>query len=160
MKVYTDRKEYEKDLSYWSNACGDLHHDGKWIDEADLPDVLKDAYNRLWTEGNGSYNYLCEYQGKLGIAMINEYHEFTEEGEIGEKNNYEQAVKAAQELEKTDFPIESIFIGKEMGFPGTTPDGTDGDYATELVVFMNPEKISKEQYDQLADYLYDNAYVK
>lgn len=159
MKIYTNREEYENDFTYWSNACGDLHHDGKWIDESALPETLKDAYNRLYDEGNGSYNYLCEYRGKFGIAMINEYHEFTEYGEEGEKNNYEQATKVAEIIEKKDFPIEAIFIGKEMGFPGTTPDNTEGDYATELVVFMQPDKVTREQYDEIAGFLWDNAYI-
>lgn len=159
MKIYTDANELAKDFSYWSNACGDLHHNGEFIDETSLPPVLKDAYNNLYSEGDGSYNYLCEYKGKYGIAKINEYHEYTEDGMPDEPDNFDYALHVAEMLEKTDFPIDAIFINKEMGFPGTTPDGTEGDYATELVVFIDPQNISVTQYNELAKWLYANAYT-
>lgn len=157
MKIFTDKNEYNEKLTYWSNACGDLHHDGKWIEEKDLPPVLQDVYKRLWEEGNGSYCYLAEYDGELGIALINEYHEYTELGEVGEKCNYQMAVRNGKRLEAENLPVE-VFIGKEMGFPGETPIDVIGeDNATELVAFMRAD-VSTEDYRKVADWLLENAY--
>lgn len=157
MKIYTNEKEYNDALKYWSNACGELHYHGERdINEDELPDELKDVYNRLWTEGSGSYCYLAEYNGEYGLAIINEYHECTEEGRPGGKNNYEQAVKVAKILEKK-YPY-TVFIGKKLGFPMSTEDG-DNDYATELVVFAKTDEMSKDQFDEVTDWLYKNGYI-
>ena len=157
MKIYTDKEEYEKALVYWSNCCGDLHHNGEWIEEKDLPPVLQEVYDRLWEEGNGSYSYLAEYNGKPGIALVNEYHEYTEEGARGEIYNYQMAVRNGKRLEAQDYPVE-VFIGREMGFPGITPFGIEGeDNATELVAFMAAD-IATEDYRKVADWLLNNAY--
>ena len=159
IEIYENAEDYYKNFEYWSNACGDLHHNDKWLDSVDdLPSALKDAYERLWEEGCGSYCYLCSYKGDYGVALINEYHQFTDEGKVGEKNNYQQAVKVAEALKAQNFPI-SIFIGKEMGFPGKTPDGVEGDdQATELVAFMKTD-VTKEQFNEVAEWLLKNAYV-
>ncbi|MBO5609119.1 MAG: hypothetical protein J5929_01925 [Eubacterium sp.] len=155
MKIYTDRNEYENDLTYYCNACGEVFIDGIDSKPEDLPLPLQKAYDELWSDGTGSYCYLVKYKDEYGLALINEYHEFTDEGKSGEMNNYEQAVKVGNRVENM-FPY-TVFIGKEMGFPGTTPDGSQGDYATELVVFIKPET-SRKDFNAIADWLYNNAY--
>ena len=58
--------ELNRHLKYWSNACGELHHHGEYAldDVSELPEELQRAYNELWKEGNGCYEYLVEYDGK------------------------------------------------------------------------------------------------
>lgn len=159
MKIYTNPKTYNNALKYWSNACGELHYHGERdITEDELPDALKDAYNRLWEEGTGSYVYLAEYNGEYGIAIINEYHELNDKGEPGEPNNYKRAVEVGKKFQDI-FPEYKVFIGKEMGFPGVTSNGTQDDFATELVVFATPDKMSKADFNKVMEWLCKNAYV-
>ena len=71
-----DIAEYGEAIKFWSNACGELHHHGKYmIAEADLPAPLRRAYQELWTEDSGSLCYLVETKKGYGIALINEYSE-------------------------------------------------------------------------------------
>ncbi len=159
IKIYTNAEEYFNDIEYYCNASGELHRNGNDITEEDLPPALQDAYRRLWSDNYGSLCYLMKYKERYGIAFIKEYHEFTPEGKIGEINNFQKCLKVAEELKKTYFSkAPTIFIGREMGFPGETPKGMDGDdKATELVVFMDAN-ISEEELTEVADWLYDNAY--
>lgn len=60
---------------YWSNGCGELHHNGEYDipNEEDLPQELQRAYNELWSEGYGVNCYLAEFNGKFGIALEASY---------------------------------------------------------------------------------------
>lgn len=61
-------------IKYWSNACGELHYHGKeMIAEENLPEELRKAYNKLWTDSYASLCYLVETPNGYGIALINEY---------------------------------------------------------------------------------------
>ncbi len=152
-------EKYQEDLRYWSNACGELHRYGERdITEEELPPELQKAYSEIWEECPwGLFCYLAEYEGKTGIALIAEYHEYTDEGYEGEENNNEQANKVmkllAQKYQDTDYVL---IKGRELGFPGRTPEG-DGDNATELVLFL-PCPVSKEEFDAVTDYFGHAAY--
>ena len=68
--VFESEKELNKHLKYWSNACGELHHQGEYdlTNISELPEELQRAYENLWEEGNGCLEYLVEYDGKYYIA--------------------------------------------------------------------------------------------
>ncbi len=157
MNIYTDMDKYNNALKYFCNACGELFIDGKDCKIEDLPLPLQDVYNRLWQEGSGSYAYIASYNGEYGILLINEYHELTDEGKAGNANNFEKAVKVAEEFEKA-FPKYTVFIGKQMGFPGYTDNAIEMDKATELCVFSKPEDMTTEDFKTVTDWLYENAY--
>lgn len=73
-----DQKRYNA-IKYWCNACGELHHHGKFdISEDELPKPLRRAYNDLWEEGAaGCCTYLVETEEVgYGIALIAEYDEY------------------------------------------------------------------------------------
>jgi len=147
---YTDYKTYNKDLKYWCNACGELHHFGEEdITERDLPVELQTVYEDLWEENkDGNYVYLVQFKGQNGIALINEYYELNE-GE-SDPNNYEQAKRAAGFM--NDNTNYDVILAKELGFPSS-----DGD-ATEVVVFF-PASVSKEEFDKTSKMFADIAYV-
>ena len=161
MKIYENEQEYNEVLKYWSNACGDLHEHGKrdiTVDE--LPDILKDAYERFWSDSYGVLCYLAEYKGKYGIALIAEYHEYTQEGDPNEPNNFAQAVNVATALEEADFPSCEVFIGKEMGFPGCCKaDPYEKDLATELVLFIETEGMPDEVFMGIVKQFEQIAYI-
>ena len=45
-----DYYEIREKLIYWSNSCGDLHHNGEYDieDESGLPKELQRVLNDLW----------------------------------------------------------------------------------------------------------------
>ena len=66
-------------LKYWCNACGELHHHGKFdIQESELPKPLRRAYNEIWEEGAaGCCCYLVETKEVgYGVALVAEYDEY------------------------------------------------------------------------------------
>lgn len=164
-KIYTSKEEYFKDLKYWSNCTGDLFNpygnpaegeDAEWIELENLPRELSRAYEELWSEGTGSYCYLCEYKGAYGIALVNEYHELTDEGNAGERNNFTRAVSVMKGIEDLAFRhecISDVFIGKQIGF-----EDNPGDPATELVVFLAADT-SCGEFKDIAEYLYEHVYI-
>ncbi len=168
MKIYEDLEEYWKGLVFWSNACGDLFNpneivggESRPITDAELPEEFKSFNYEDYYLVDGMYSYLAQYNGKYGIALVNEYHEYSSEGTEKDPNNYERAVKLAKDIE-SKFPQHSVLIGKQMGFPNDLPDGTKDD-ATELVVFVDTDWLRDEKnedaYFELVDYLDKNAYI-
>ena len=157
MKIYTDSREYDKALKYWSSSCGDLHRHGEDITEEELPGALRRIYRDVWEENpDGTYCYLAEHRGRYGLALVTEYHELTPDGEPGGKNNYKRAAIVGKMLEHT-FPHD-VFIGKEMGFPGHGAGGANEDCATELVVFIDADNATKETLHEVTEWLWDYAY--
>lgn len=51
--------EFGNDFHYFSDGCGNLKNNFKYIEEPDLPERLRHAYKHLWTDGTGSYCYPC-----------------------------------------------------------------------------------------------------
>ena len=155
IKVYPNEVSLIKDFSYWSNCTGDLHHNGNCISEDALPVELADAYKNLWEEeAGGSYCYLSEYRNEYGIALVNEYYEYTDQGEPGEANNFEQACVAAVKV-MLKYPETKVFLGKQTGFNNS--DAPVEDKATELFVFIHSHS-TKEFVREVEAFLYENAY--
>jgi len=76
--LYEYKDKLGGNFVYWSNSCGDLHHNGEYdIDKVeDLPKELRRAYNELWCDGvYGLRCYLVEFNGKYGIAFEAGYSE-------------------------------------------------------------------------------------
>ena len=47
-KEFKDRDEMYKVITFWSNCCGDLHHNGEYdVSEEQLPEELQRAYREL-----------------------------------------------------------------------------------------------------------------
>ena len=70
------KNELDEDWAFWSNATGDLHHDGLWLDGVEeLPAELQRACNDLWTDGLWANCYLAEFEGQYGVALEAEYDE-------------------------------------------------------------------------------------
>ena len=148
-------------MIYLSNNTGDLYDpNGKKIEEVDLPDELKKPHEEYLYD-LGMYNYLIQYEGKNGYAIVNEYHEYNPEGNRKTRYNYDYAVRLGQKIEKR-FPKHTVFIGKQMGFPGAEmKDGTH-DEATELVVFIPAASFTEgfmPEFEELVDYLDKHAYA-
>ncbi len=157
MKIYTNGKEISGDLKYWCNSCGDTFdpHKSLWISEDKLPTALRDAYTQLWQENpGGSYCYLVEYRGQYGIALVNEYYEIDEDGVHPDINNYDRAVVVGKMLEKR-YPQHTVFLVTNKL---TSP--REIDRMAELFVFLDTTKVSKEEFDELANFLWHNAYLK
>ena len=153
--IYLNEKALLDDFTYWSNCTGDLHHNGKDITESELPAEFVAAYRSLWEENlEGSYCYLCAYKGVYGIALVNEYYEYTQDGKPGEVNNYNQALTAAAKV-KNEYPELDVFIGKQTGYLNSSAPVQD--QATELFVFM-PATVTKEHLHKVGRFLYANAY--
>ena len=160
MKIYTNTKNFHNDCKYWSNATADLYDamTGKPIEKDKLPKELLAPYEYL-SENYGMFTYLMQYNGKNGLALVNEYSEYDDVGNTV-INNFDRAVEFAKEIE-AHFPQHTVFVGKQTGFPFTCDDGT-ADPATELVVFIDADFFTEEnedKFDSLVDYLSENAYI-
>ena len=145
-----ERKELFDNLKYWSNSCGELHHHGEYdIDEADLPDELKSAYHKLWTDGISSLCYLTEYKGKYGIALVNEFHE-TYAADINSTMEalYSHMQSVANEFYKLiEFTESVILLGEYTGC------GDCHEFITVL-----PWNIDKSIFDNVAKVLLESVY--
>lgn len=149
--VFTDRKELNKHLKYWSNACGELHHYGEYalIDEAELPTELQRAYEDLWEEGNGCLECLAEYDGKYYIALISEFDNiYAIDEEVSMDDLYNIATTNALKLYETKlFSNTLLVIGK----------GT-GNHECHEVCFLVPATESKNIYDEIETEIYLNIW--
>lgn len=72
--IELDESNYDQ-FEYWSNSCGDVYHDGKFLAEDDLPKELLVALEELWNDNSGSMEFLSEYQGEKYVAVLNEFHD-------------------------------------------------------------------------------------
>lgn len=143
-------KELITRFGYWSNACGDLHHNGFVdLDESELPDELRRAYTELYAEGNGTYEYLCEFDNKYYVALISEFHKNdAEERRVSMDEFYEFAKKNALALYEQDLFANTVLIlGKNTGF----------DECHE-VMFLVPAMEQKSVYDNIEYTIYQNIF--
>lgn len=152
--------QYIADLKYWSNCCGDLHYHGEYDIEQNekeekLPPALLRAYNELWSEDTGSLCYLTEYKGKYKIALINEFdEEFADKQNISMPHLFEKLKERAEE-----FSLMKIFESAQFLISEGQGHLIDENFCAydhhELVVLL-PCDISKEEFDTIANFLYEN----
>lgn len=118
--VFESEKELNKHLKYWSNACGELHHQGEYdlTNISELPEELQRAYENLWEEGNGCLEYLVEYDGKYYIALISEFdNTFANDNGLSMDKLYERVKFNALKLYEEELFLDTfLIIGKETGF--------------------------------------------
>lgn len=146
-----DYLAYFNAVKYWSNALGELHYHGKHdITEAELPEQLKHAYNDLFFEGNvGSLRYLVETEKGYGIALINEYDDFTAgQVKLSMEDLFETIIQDADAIAKDPlFEKAEVFAGEFAGF---------NDCHELIVVF--PADIPSEEFFKAASRLDELAY--
>ncbi|MCM1234692.1 MAG: hypothetical protein NC489_31705 [Ruminococcus flavefaciens] len=138
---FDSEQELNKHLKYWSNACGDLHHHGEYDleSENELPDELRRAYNELWKEENGCYEYLAEFDGKYYIALISEWDNVYAHIDMTMDEIYESVKKDALELHGLDLFKDTVLVtGKETGFEGC-----------HEFIFLVPAMAAEETYDEI-----------
>ena len=143
--------ELNRHLKYWSNACGELHHHGEYdiTDIAELPEELQRAYNELWKEGNGCYEYLVEYDGKYYIALVSEFDDtFADDSNLSMEELYEVAKKNALKLYNDKlFENTTLVIGKETGCN-----------ECHEIIFLVPAMESENVYDEIEETIYLNVW--
>jgi len=147
-----DAWSYSKDLKYWCNACGELHHHGEYdITEDELPKELSRAYNGLWSDSTGSLCYLVEYKGEYGIALINEFdEEFAKNTDVSMNALYACMKTRAEEYSTmNEFKDTKILLFNGCGIQD----------CHEFVVLL-PCDTPKETFDRIADILYKTVYEK
>lgn len=141
------------ELKYWSNACGDLFNPHQNRCELEnfneLPEELQRAFNELWKEGNGCYEYLVEFEGKCYIALISEFHEeFATDLNITMDDLYKAGMENAFNLHDTElFKNTVLILGKGTGFE-------DCHEFIFLVSAMEAESV----YDEIEKTIYDNIW--
>lgn len=147
-----DAALFDGSFKYWSNACGDLHRNGKEdITEDELPEPLKRAYKELW--GEDLYSNLCylvETADGYGVALINEYDDFTTSIKGCSKEDLFELVQADKELviAAPGFENAKVYAGDYTGF----------DECHELIVVF-PADTPFEEFDNAAKALEHIAYT-
>lgn len=115
-----ERAAFYGSINYWSNAVGDLCHQGEYvIKESELPAPLKRAYKDLFFDGDiGSLRYLVETDRGFGIALVNEYDEcWAEDCNLSMSDLFTSAIQDAQKIAANPaFEKAEIYLGELMGF--------------------------------------------
>ena len=152
-REYTSQEEYNKDMSFWCNAVGDLHDGKDWLEGPEnLPnDKLRTTYEKLWEENiGGSLCYLAEYKKEPGIFLINEFDEETASN-IGcdMEELFSKVQKKAKELSLLPLFVKAnaIVIANTLGFDG----------CHDITVFL-PWDTTVEMRDKIASLLYKTVY--
>ena len=159
-KPYTERKIIELDESnydqfeYWSNSCGDVYHDGKFLAEDDLPKELLVALEELWNDNSGSMEFLSEYQGEKYVAVLNEFHDDCADKYNLTMDEIYKVMKAHFEkiYSSPEFDHTLLMFGKNTGY----------DCCHEAVIlvpasFANSEE-GKRAFRKIEDIIYDTCY--
>lgn len=145
---YIDKYEVNENFVYWSNSCGDLHHNGEYdIDNvADLPIELQRAYNELFSEGiYGVRVYLSEFNGKYGISFEASYDDcYASDLNIAYKELVEIAKRKAIECSEKYPEFDVLFGEDNITF-------SDGSSETGITIFM-PWDITEEKFDEVGKY--------
>ena len=152
--LYKFKDELSKDFVYWSNSCGDLHHNGEYDIENvdDLPKELQRAFDELWSEGiYGVRCYLVEFAGKYGIAFEAGY----DKGYAEDINlTYEQLINAAREKAvecAKKYPEYDVIFGEDVE---PWSDGT----TDSIVMIIMPWDINEETLDEVGRYFESMCY--
>ena len=149
-------------LYFWSNSVCELYNphviprDDCWniLDGVeDLPEGLRPIFENIYREASAGRAYLTEFDGKYGILYECEYYERTENGELGEVNNYARAVQVAEEAKK-EFPFATVFVAKESGEDWFY----EGDFATLLNIFIEDKDLSVDVLDHVENWISENAW--
>ena len=75
--MYFEFENKVNSLNYYSNSCGELHYNGDFsINENDLPNELKIAFDKLWSDDYGFNCYLTQFNNQYGIMLTAEYSTF------------------------------------------------------------------------------------
>lgn len=144
---------FDGSFKFWSNSCGDLHRNGnEWIKEDALPEPLQRAYKELWGEGYSSLCYLVETPDGYGVALINEYDDYTASVKECSKEELFELVKTDKErvMASPGFENAKVYAGDYTGF----------EKCHELVVFF-PADIPFDEFDSAAkalEYIAYNSY--
>lgn len=144
-------RDLNKHLIYWSNCCGDLHHNGEYDlkNASELPTALQRAFKDLWEEGNGCLEYLVEYDGKYYVALSSEFNEdFADNNDMLMDGLYQELKDRALKLYS-----EKLFAGTTLVL--RKADGS-GDY--HEVIFLVPASASKNIYDAIESRIYDGLW--
>lgn len=152
--LYEFKNEIGGNFVYWSNGCGDLHHNGEYTihNVEDLPKELQRAFIELWSEGiYGVRCYLVEFNGKYGIAFEAGYDKYyADDLEI----SYEQLVRIAREKSvecSNKYPEYDVIFGED------TEEWSDGS-TDSIVMIIMPWDISERKFDEVGKYLETMCY--
>lgn len=132
-------------FSFWSNATGDLHHDGEWLDRAALPQELRRAYDDLWSDKFAASCYLAEFDGRYGIALQAVYDsEFADDSGMSYEVLLDTAIGIGKTLSES-YPQYEVIFGKD------TSRWSDGSVESELVLFV-PWDVDAEDFEYVAEH--------
>lgn len=148
--------EYKNELgggwAFWSNATGDLHHDGLWLDGVEeLPAELQRACNDLWTDGLWADCYLAEFDGQYGVALEAEYDE---ELAADAKMTYARLVKAIRAKARR---LSRLYPQYEVIFGRDTCRWSNGTTESELFLFL-PWDVSESEFARVAEHFDSTCY--
>ena len=144
--------ELSEDWSFWSNATGDLHHDGLWLDDIeDLPAELQRAFNDLWTDGLWAECYLAEFEGRYGVALEAGYDkELADDAKMTYAKLIDTARTKASRLSKR-YPQYEVILGVNTGH------WSNGTTETELLLFL-PWDVSEVEFSRVAEHFDSTCY--
>lgn len=140
-KEFKDRDEMYKVITFWSNCCGDLHHNGEYdVSEEQLPEELQRAYRELWEEGNGCLEYLLEYGGRYYVALSAEFDgDYADMLGLSMGELYTVGKCNALKLYCTDLFKDTLLLMAKKPLDGDCHE----------FIFLVPAMESKEVYDEI-----------
>ena len=140
-KEFKDRDEMYKVITFWSNCCGDLHHNGEYdVSEEQLPEELQRAYRELWEEGNGCLEYLLEYGGRYYVALSAEFDgDYADMLGLSMDELYTVGKRNALKLYCTDLFKDTLLLMAKKPLDGDCHE----------FIFLVPAMESKEVYDEI-----------
>lgn len=140
-KEFKDQDEMYKVITFWSNCCGDLHHNGEYdVSEEQLPEELQRAYRELWEEGNGCLEYLLEYGGRYYVALSAEFDgDYADMLGLSMDELYAVGKCNALKLYCTDLFKDTLLLMAKKPLDGDCHE----------FIFLVPAMESKEVYDEI-----------
>ena len=146
------KNELDEDWAFWSNATGDLHHDGLWLDDVErLPAELQRACNDLWTDGLWANCYLAEFEGQYGVALEAEYDEELADDAKMSYAKLVEAVRAKARRLSRRYPQYEVIFGRD------TCRWSNGTTETELFLFL-PWNVSEAEFARVAEHFDSTCY--
>ena len=151
----------ENNMTYFCNGCGEAfywdvngsqmaQYGDNWnlIDEH-IPELLRAAYNKAWSEGYGYPCYIMEIHSKPYLALIAEFGDTVFKNSKAEYFRGEDLkaaiLKAAADLEK------KLTANEESGVEIFFPEDTDTPFCQwELVVAVPADSVSTERMTRIA----------